>query len=397
MPARLKLTGQQGTSAIDLLYWRRGKMKDNKLTAAVISAGMIANKAHIPAYLNLKDKVELLAVCDMNEAVAKATAERFGIPHYYKDAKKMLEELRPDLVSVCTPNASHKYLAAMALELGANVACEKPLALTYKDTKELFDLAKQKGRLLFACQTLRYMDEFSVARELADAGDFGKLYYSEVNLIRRRGIPKWGTFHLLETNGGGAFCDLGVHMIDSLLWIMGNPAFEAISGSTASYIGSSESNIVTSLAESGAPAGVFNAREFSPEEFEVEEFAAGSIRLAGGIRVNFKISWAVNLPNEFNMSIAGSKAGLAIPKMEIYSTMGRYQADIKPRIFKQGKYEGKDFSGHYYLMEDAVNYLLGGGTLPVQPEETLNVAAIIDAFYISAKEGREVRAEEVVK
>lgn len=371
-------------------------MKD-KLTVAIISAGMIANKAHIPAYLNLKDKVEILAVCDMNEAVAKATAERYGIPHYYKDAKKMLEELKPDLVSVCTPNASHKKLASMALESGAHVACEKPLALTYKDTKELFDLAKAKGRLLFACQTLRYMNEFSVAKELAGAGDFGKMYYSEVNLIRRRGIPKWGTFHLLETNGGGAFCDLGVHMIDSLLWIMGNPAFEAISGSMASYIGRSETDIVTSLAESGAPAGVFNARPFLPEEFEVEEFAAGSIRLAGGIRTNFKISWAVNLPNEFSIYFAGSKAGLALPKMEMYSTMGRYQADIKPRIFKEGKYEGKDFSGHYYLLEDAVNYLLGSGTMPVQPEETLNVAAIIDAFYKSAREGREVSASEIVK
>lgn len=372
-------------------------MKNDKLTVAIISAGMIANKAHIPAYLNLKDKVELLAVCDMNEAVAKATAERYGIPHYYKDAKKMLEDLKPDLVSVCTPNASHKFLASMALEHGAHVACEKPLALTYKDTKELFDLAKQKGKHLFACQTLRYMDEFSVAKELVDSGDFGKLYYSEINLIRRRGIPKWGTFHLLETNGGGAFCDLGVHMIDSILWIMGNPGFEAISGSTASYIGRSERNIVTSLAESGAPAGVFNAREFSPEEFEVEEFAAGSIRLNGGIRVNFKISWAVNLPNEFNISLAGSKAGLAIPKMEMYSTMGRYQVNIQPRIFKEGKYEGKDFSGHYYLLEDAVKFLLGQGKLPVQPQETLNVAAIIDAFYISAREGREVSASEIMK
>ncbi len=372
-------------------------MKDSKLKAAVISAGMIASKAHIPAYLNLKDKVDLVAVCDMNEAVAEAAAKRDGIPHFYKDARKMLEEIKPDIVSVCTPNVSHKGLAAMALEMGAHVACEKPLALTYKDTKELFDLAKKKGKYLFACQTLRYMDEFMVAKEMANQGVFGQMYFSEFNLIRRRGIPKWGTFHLMSANGGGAFCDLGVHMIDSILWIMGNPKFEAISGSTASYIGRSETDIITSLAESGAPAGVFNARPFAPEEFEVEEFAAGSIRLEGGARINFKTSWAVNLPNEFGINFAGSKAGLAIPKMELYSTMGRYQADIKPRIFKEGKYEGRDFSGHYYLMEDAVNYLLGGGKLPVRPEETLNVAAVIDAFYISAREGREVSASEVVK
>lgn len=371
-------------------------MKDNKLIVAVISAGMISNKAHIPVYLSLKDKVDLQAVCDLNEAAAKDTAERNGIPHYYKDAKKMLEEIKPDLVSICTPNASHKFLAAMALESGAHVACEKPLALTYKDTKELFDRAEQKGKRLFTCQTARYTDEFGIAKELIQSNDFGKLYYSEINLIRRRGIPKWGTFHLLDANGGGAFCDLGVQVIDALLWIMGNPAFVSISGSKVSFIGQSETNIVTSLAESGAPAGVNNARAFSPEEFEVEEFAAGSIRLADDIRVNFKISWAINLPDEFSMSIAGSKAGLSIPKMEMYSTMGRYQVDIKPRTFREGKYEGKVFSGHYYLLEEVVDCLLGNGEAPIKPQETLNVAAIIDAFYRSAREGREINVTEII-
>jgi len=370
-------------------------MKDGKLTAALISCGMISNKAHIPAYRAVSDRVEIAGVCDLNAYSAQSTAERHGIPHWYTDAAKMLEELEPDLVSVCTPNASHKAMAKLALEHGAHVACEKPLALTYKDTKELFDLAAAKGKTLFACQTLRYTPEYMVARELAQNGEFGKLYFAEFNLIRRRGIPKWGTFHRMDANGGGALCDLGVHMFDSVLWIMGGPAVEAVSGSMASYIGRSETDIVTSLAESGAPAGVNNARPFSPSEFEVEEFAAGSVRLAGGASINFKTSWAVNLPNEYGISIAGTKAGIRLPSMEMCTTLGRYQADVTPRVFKEGKHEGKDFAGHYYLLEDAVNYLLGRGELPVRPEETLNVASIIDAFYISAREGREVRTSEI--
>ena len=372
-------------------------MNDHRLRAAVISAGMIACKAHIPAYMNMKDRVEVAGVCDSNGAAAKSAAEHFAIPYYYDDAKRMLEDLQPDLVSVCTPNVSHKPLVTMALENGAHVVCEKPLSLTYAQTKELFDLAGSVGKKLIACQTLRYMTEFAAAKELVDTQDFGKLYFSEINLIRRRGIPKWGTFHLMDSSGGGCFCDLGVHMIDAVLWIMGNPSFEAISGSSAAYIGRGESDIYTSLAESGAPAGVENARPYAPEEFEVEEFAAGSIRLGGGIRVNFKISWAVNLPGEFNINIAGSKAGLSIPKMEMYTTVGRYQADIKPRVFKEDKYGAEAFSGHFYLLEDTVNCLTGRGELPVKPRETLNVAAVIEAFYLSAQKGREVPASEVIK
>ncbi|HIU33091.1 MAG TPA: Gfo/Idh/MocA family oxidoreductase [Candidatus Pullichristensenella excrementigallinarum] len=371
-------------------------MKESKLRVAIISAGMITNAAHIPAYQNLKDRAELVAVCDLNPVSAEGTAQRHGIPHWYTDAETMLQECKPDLVSVCTPNASHKAMAMLALEHGCHVACEKPLALTYRDTQELFDFAREKGRVLIACQTLRYNDEYQFAREMAKEGRLGEIYYSEFSILRRRGIPKWGTFHRMDANGGGCLCDLGVHMIDAALWVMGGPKFQAISGASFAYFGNSETDIVTSLKESGAPKGVHNARPYSPEEFEVEEFAAGTIRLENGSQMNFKTSWAVNLPDEYSMRFAGSKAGLALPKMEMYSTFGRYQADILPRVFHERKYEGLDFSGHYYLMEELFDHLQNGAPLPIKPEETLNVAKIIDAFYLSARNGREVTAQEVV-
>ena len=370
-------------------------MNESKLKVAVISAGMIANAAHIPAYKSIPDLVELVAVCDVNPVSAEGTAKRHGIPNWYTDAEEMLRKEQPDLVSVCTPNMGHKPMTLLALRYGCNVACEKPLAMTYKDTKEMFDFAKSVGKTLFACQTVRYNDEYQFAREMFDNGTLGDVYYSEFSLIRRRGVPKWGTFHKKETNGGGAFCDLGVHLVDAALWVMGGKRFSSILGTSADYLSKHETNILTSLPESGAPSGVHNARPYSPAEFEVEEFAAGTIQLQGGGILNFKTSWAVNLPNEYGMRFAGTKAGLALPCMDLYSTMGRYQADIKPRYFADGKHAGKDFMGHYYLMENAANHLIHGSELYVLPEETLNVAAVIDAFYRSCAEKREVRAEEI--
>ena len=308
----------------------------------------------------------------------------------------MLTEIEPDLVSVCSPNASHRAMAEMALDAGAHVLCEKPMALSYADTKSLFNLAKSRGLHIAACQVQRYSGEFAAARELAEAGVFGDIYYGEISLTRRRGIPKWGTFHLKESNGGGAFCDLGVHMVDALLWIMGNPAFESIIGTSASRLArrEEEARLVTNLAESGTPSGVENARAYSPGEFEVEEFAAGSLRVAGAL-INFRISWALNLPPDFHVSFAGERAGARLPEMEIYSTLGRYQSDVRPKIYRNGRYEGREFSGHYYLIDDFLNFLAGSGPIPVKPEETLNVAAVIEAFYISAHEDREIRAAEI--
>ncbi len=370
-------------------------MKDSKLKVAIISAGMISNAAHIPAYKSIPDLVDIVAVCDLNPVSAEDTAKRHGIPNWYTDAEEMLAKEKPDLVSVCTPNMAHKPMTMLALKHGCNVACEKPLALTYADTKEMFDYAKSVGKVLFACQTLRYNDEYQFAREQFDNGVLGDVYYSEFSLIRRRGVPKWGTFHKKNTNGGGAFCDLGVHLVDAALWVMGGKKFSSIIGTSQDYLSKHETNIVTSLAESGAPSGVHNARPYSPSEFEVEEFAAGTIMLEGGGLLNFKTSWAVNLPNEYSMRFAGTKSGLALPQMELYSTMGRYQADIKPRYFPEGKHVGKDFMGHYYLLENAVQHLLTGSELLVQPEQTLNVAAVIDAFYRSCAEHREVLATEI--
>ena len=212
-------------------------MQDSKLKVAVISAGMISNAAHIPAYKSIPDLVDIAAVCDVNPVSSEATAKRHGIPRWYTDAEEMLLREKPDLVSVCTPNMAHKPMTMLALKHGCNVACEKPLAMTYKDTKEMFDFAKSVGKTLFACQTVRYNDEYQFAREMFDNGTLGDVYYSEFSLIRRRGVPKWGTFHTKDANGGGAFCDLGVHLVDAALWVMGGKRFASITGTSAASDG----------------------------------------------------------------------------------------------------------------------------------------------------------------
>ena len=83
-------------------------MQESKLKVAVISAGMISNAAHIPAYKSIPELVDVVAVCDLNPVSAEATAKRHDIPRWYTDAEEMLEKEQPDLVSVCTPNMAHK-------------------------------------------------------------------------------------------------------------------------------------------------------------------------------------------------------------------------------------------------------------------------------------------------
>lgn len=373
-------------------------MKNGKIKVALISGGMITNAAHIPAYRNMQDFVDIVAVCDIYEPSAKATAERWEIPHYYTSAQEMLEKEKPDLVSVCTSNASHKELAMLALEHGANVLCEKPLAISYQDAREMFDLAERKGLKLVACQSSRFTPEYLDAQELVRKGYLGDVYFSEISRVRRRGTPTWGSFHRKDVNGGGAFCDIGVHLLDAVLWIMGNPQMASVSGAKSSVLTRKGENLTTSLAEAGAPLGRFGAASsYTPDQFETEEFAAGTIRFTNNAILNFKVAWALNLPNSSSINVVGDKAGLLLPEFKLISTMDRFQADITPRRFNEERpYASKTFNGHWYLVENYVRALLGEEELMIRPEETLNVTAVIDAFYRSADLHREVRMEELL-
>jgi len=112
--------------------------------------------------------------------------------------------------------------------------------------------------------------------------------------------------------------------------------------------------------------------------------------------LNFKVAWALNLPNSASMSIVGDRAGLLLPEFKLIATMGKYQADVEPRRFNEERaYRDKPFSGHWHLVENVVNHLRGREELVIQPEETLNVTAVIDAFYRSAELKREVALKEI--
>ena len=90
---------------------------------ACIGAGGIARKKHLLGYSRLP-QVHLAAICDTNSAAAEALAKEFGIAHVYTDYTEMLEKERLDLVSICTPNYTHKEITIAALEHGACVHVE---------------------------------------------------------------------------------------------------------------------------------------------------------------------------------------------------------------------------------------------------------------------------------
>ena len=347
----------------------------------IIGCGMIAQKAHIPAYRANKG-FEITAVFDTVEATAKSVCETFGIKSYYTDADQMLEKEKPDVVSVCSPNKFHKAHTLKALSYGANVLCEKPLATTLSDADEMFALAKKQGKILMACQTLRFLPERLAVKAMADSGELGEVYYAELSRIRRRGIPTWGRFHLKEYSGGGALIDIGVHGLDSAIWLMGNPnpvSVNAVMNKVHIYeIGSAK--------QAGALKGGVNTAGFNPDEMNVESFSEGNIRFENGAALSFKVAWSANLCEENNIVLAGLNKGVDTEQTKIYrGAKTTHELKVTPNGFTSDP-----FYGHFCIINNMYECLTEKAEPFVKPEETINVSAILEAAYLSAESGHEI-------
>lgn len=351
-----------------------------KNKVCIIGCGMIANSAHIPAYKAYSEDYDIVGIFDINEEFAKKTANEHGIPNVYTDAELMLKEQKPDVVSVCAPNMLHKQYTLLALKYGANVLCEKPIAFTYSDAFEMFEYAKKQGKVLMACQSLRFLPERLAAFKLKK--DMGEVYYAELSRIRRRGIPTWGKFHLKEFSGGGALVDIGVHGLDSAVWLMGNPKPVSVVASMSKI----HSDEFGSAKSSGALKNNVTTNSFDPDKMDVESFSSGTVKFENGATLSFKVAWAANLKEENNLVLAGKNFGIDIENKHIFSG----SEDMFPLEVTPNGFNNEPFYGHFCLAENMANVLKGQAVPFIKPEETLNVTAILEAAYISAAEGREV-------
>lgn len=165
----------------------RAEVPLKKLRAAFIGTGAIARE-HLAA-LKALPHVEVAGLCDLSAARAEATAERFGVPRWYTDHHRMLEEVAPDLVHLTTPPPSHYPLARECLLGGFNVLCEKPISLDYSQFQELRRLAIGRGCLLMENQNCRFNGTILRVRDFIDAGQLGEVVEVQVHIALNIGAP----------------------------------------------------------------------------------------------------------------------------------------------------------------------------------------------------------------
>lgn len=149
----------------------------DKLRVGIVGAGRWSKSAHIPGFMRSPHS-DIVAICDMNEDLAKDAAQKFGIESVYTDYEKMLERDDIDVIDVCTRGGvgdknNHEPLAFAAIEAGKHCLCEKPVAHDYRNTWKAHELATSKGLKTKVGLTFRYAPAMQYMRELITEGFIG--------------------------------------------------------------------------------------------------------------------------------------------------------------------------------------------------------------------------------
>jgi predicted dehydrogenase len=339
----------------------------------IIGSGGIAQGAHLPAYKALaEDDVRVVAVADVRRETAEQAAKKFEVPHLYEDYRELLKRDDIDAVSVCTPNFMHKQPTIDALEAGKHVLVEKPLAINAAEGREMVAAARRTGRKLQAGLNNRFGSGPQALKRFIEAGELGSVYYARSQALRRRGIPSWGVFTQKDKQGGGPLIDIGVHILDLTLWLMGHPKPVAASGQTYTKFGKREGVV-----------GLMG--QWDTKSYTVEDFGVGFVRFENGATLTLESSFAANLEKEiFNCELFGTEGGCSLSPLRLFFERNQTLIDATPVFLPQ-------VHTHQAEIKSFVEAIRNDTEPVVTAEQGLMVTEILDAIYRSADEGREVR------
>lgn len=350
------------------------------LRVGVVGLGW-AGETHVKAY-QLQPNVKVTAWAGLEDDRREQLGALYNVPNLFAHWEELVASDEIDAVSIASPNFLHAPIAIAALERGKHVLCEKPLARTGPEAEQMVQASIKANRVLMTSFNRRHRGDMQVVKRSIDEGKLGRIYYAKAYWMRRNGIPGMGGwFTNSEMAGGGPLIDLGVHVLDMALYLMGEPEITTVSASTYAEFG---------------PRG-FGGRGdqktgVSPTAYNVEDLATAFIRMRDGATLLLEASWATHssASDDFGVILYGSEGGAAINvvnytwdnTLRIYTNVGGVPAEIAP---DSGK--GDD---HVGVIRDFVGAIRGGNWSAYDGSEGMTRARVIDACYASAKQGREV-------
>ncbi len=340
------------------------------MNVGVIGLGEISGE-HLQSYKG-NPKAKVVAVSDIREEIARSVATNLGVKSFV-DYHDLLDLSEVDAVSVCTPPFTHATITCDAAKAGKHVLCEKPMAINAEEAKRMVEACRNARVKLGICSSrTRFNLAVENARQYAQDGKLGKVYYVRASNFRRRGRPGLdthkGTKWFLDSSkaGGGALSDIGCYDLDAILYILGSPQPVAVSAMTFRGIGNQPEPGTT---------------------YDVEEHASLMVRFQQGTVATIETAWAANMDRGEGILVFGTQGGLKLNPFTFYTEReGKHVAigiNLPPQVCT--------------FVEDFVTACLEDRSPKTPGEDGLKVMQIISMAYLSAKLGREVTLKDLEK
>lgn len=348
----------------------------DRLRCAVIGTGSIGIQ-HLTSLLTCP-RAAAVAISETHAQRARETSERYKIPRIYSDYHEMLEHPDIDAVIIAVPNNLHAAIAIDALNARKHVLLEKPMATNAKEAAKIVETAKKMRRVIMVAHHLRFHRQTQLAKGLIERGELGEVYHARSFWLRRNGIPRIGSwFTQKKLAGGGCTLDLGCHMLDTCLHLLKEFEVTAVSAQTYAKFG---------------PRGLgefdWGKSEIDPKRTcDVEDYSLAMLRLKNGQTVLLESSWAgfhASDAREYGIELLGTNGGLSLFPSTRFFRNG-------PHGYETINLEAPTVPHSENRLHHFVSCVLDGKRPLVPIEESLKVQQILDAIYLSASSGKEVR------
>jgi predicted dehydrogenase len=374
---------QRGESLAALLHtnvklndWMSHEARKNEmpLRVGVVGCGF-QGRLHLECFHNLN--VKIVAVCDVDTNRAQEQARAWNAKPY-SDYKELIEHEPLDLLTICTMPNTHRDIAVRAFQSGCHVLCEKPFALTADEAHEMVVAARKAKRLLTVGFNMRYMAAAQSVAEFVQSPDFGRPVCARGWMLSET-IPWWGQHSVKRVSGGGALAATAVHVIDLMMWLVGDKQPTTVTASMA--------RLFPSKRWSSAPSAA------STSLYDTEDMIFGHVRFSDGFWMTVEGSWVWDSPGsgwDYSFDLVGSRGQARLSPLRLTTETDQgVLVDVtgaKPNEF--------DFrTSTQAEIADIVNAINEQRYPLVRAEEALLVQSVVDALYRSAALGREVEVE----
>jgi len=346
-----------------------------EVRVAIVGMGIGRSNA-LAISRNVRGRV--VALCDLFEDRMADFAKDLPEPvQFFTDYKEMCRSQEIDAVFVGTPNQFHVPVAMEALRHDKHVLVTKPLADGEEPAKQLVELAESTGLVNMMSLSTRFSVAVQHLGRMSQAGDFGELYYARARSIRRQGIPAWSLGFIQK--GGGAFRDMGVHVLDSAWWLLGMPEPVSVTGVAGAKFGP----LGKGYWGKDAPPVPEHYRQFA-----ADDYGSGFIRFANGAGLQVESFWASHQPGDLNIELFGTQAGAQLRPLTIYRMNGNLEENATIEMPENANLLAWDnVAGHF------IDSILDGTPCIAPLRHGWQVQRMMEGLLRSAETGQEVRLD----